>query len=55
MRAYLDLTICVTDGEAEIDNLCLYTFVQDGRLYDADNNEMECISSVRVLNEKLGE
>ena len=51
----LDITISATSGEVEIDNLYLYTFIQDGRLYDADNNEMELAGSIRVLNGKLAE
>ncbi len=41
------------DCELAIDNLKLYSQVQQGYLYDENNNELQCIESIRVLNESL--
>ncbi len=48
-----NIKLNVLGGNLEIDNLCLYSFVQVGGLYDEWNKEMEYISSVRTLNKKL--
>lgn len=48
-----DLTIQVKSGDICIDNIKLYSFVQQGQLYDTDNNEMEYIKDIRRLNDAL--
>lgn len=41
------------DGEIQLDNIRLYSQVQSGLLYDENGRELECISGIRKLNEKL--
>lgn len=48
-----DFSLHVVDGEAIIDDLYLYSFVQEGSLYDVNNREEELVSSLRILNQKL--
>lgn len=48
-----DLCICIEQGKALIDNLCLYSFVQEGFLYDTDDKEQKLTSSIRILNREL--
>lgn len=48
-----DLKIYSLDGDYCIDNICLYSFVQNGHLYNEKNEEMEYITNIRVLNNKL--
>ena len=48
-----DLKCYVREGELIIDNLCLYSYVQKGLLYDEMNVEQQCAPSIRVLNEEL--
>ncbi len=42
-----------TTGETWLDNIYIYNFVQDGQLYDENNNELSCISVIRSLNSQL--
>lgn len=44
-----------TDCNITIDNIKFYAHTQEGLLYDKDNNELECISSLRTLNSRLRE
>ena len=48
-----DIKISVLEGQVTIDNLKLYSQVQEGFLYDENGNELSCIESLRVLNGKL--
>lgn len=48
-----DFEFTVIQGSMEIDNMCLYSFVQGGHLYDEYNQEGEYIQNIRVLNGKL--
>lgn len=48
-----DFGINVESGDICIDNLCLYSFVQEGYLYNENNEEMEYIQEIRDLNKKL--
>ena len=50
-----DLSIKTNNCIFEVDNLQLFSQVQEGYLYDEDNKELECIDGVRTLNCKLGE
>ena len=49
----LDVAIEVLDGEMEIDNVRAYSYILEGRLYDVENRELDCIESIRKLNKKL--
>ena len=49
----LDLCIKVISGGLAIDNINLYSFIQDGKLYDTDNTELDIADDIRSLNEKL--
>ncbi len=40
-------------GNIIIDNLALYSFIQNGHLYDSEGNELDYIESIRILNSKL--
>lgn len=40
-------------GEVYLDNIQVYNFIQDGQLYDIDNNELSCLSSMRALNRAM--
>lgn len=40
-------------GKYLIDNISLYSQVQEGFLYDENGNELSCIESIRILNEQL--
>ncbi len=42
-----------SDGLCYIDNVKVYTRVQEGQLYDLDGNEGTCIEAIRTLNRKL--
>lgn len=48
-----DLTIMSEGCEIVIDNIKLFTQVQQGFLYDEANRELECIKGIRALNKKL--
>lgn len=49
-----DYTLTIkAGGDLAIDNLKVYTRVQEGKLYDLDGNELSCIDSIRTLNHKL--
>ena len=48
-----DLTIEANDCAVDIDNIRLYSHVQEGYLYDEDNNELQCIEGIRTLNANL--
>lgn len=50
-----DLEIEATDCAVEIDNIRLYSQVQEGYLYDENNNELQCIEGIRALNARLSE
>lgn len=41
------------EGEAYVDNIHVYNFIQDGRLHDLDNKELSCMSAIRSLNASL--
>lgn len=49
----LDFRLELVSGEAIIDNLCLYSFVQNGQVYDENNNKLECADTIRELNLSL--
>ncbi len=36
-----------------IDDIFIYNFIQDGQLYDVNNNELSCIGAIRSLNSQL--
>lgn len=44
-----------TDCKVGIDNIKLYSHIQSGYLYDINNNELDCIDSIRKLNQELAE
>ncbi len=48
-----NLSIEADDCEVDIDNIRLYSQVQEGYLYDEDNNELQCVEGIRTLNGKL--
>ena len=48
-----NLKIEVLSGNFCIDNVCLYSFVQNGGMYDEAGNELEYVNDVRKLNEDL--
>lgn len=48
-----DFKFRVKKGNIEIDDLCLYSFVQEGHLYNIDNERMEYIQSIVTLNKSL--
>lgn len=48
-----DLSILAQSGQFKIDNLNMYSFIQEGHLYNIENEELEYISNIRILNEKL--
>lgn len=48
-----DLSFEVECGEFYLDNLVLYSFIQEGNLYDVTGQEMEYISNIRNLNAQL--
>lgn len=48
-----DLSIEATDCAVDIDNIRLYSHVQEGYLYDEDNNELQCVEGIRSLNANL--
>ena len=41
------------DSLCYIDNVKVYTRIQEGQLYDIDGNEGTCIEAIRTLNRKL--
>lgn len=47
-----DISILAKQDVA-IDNLCLYSQVQEGFLYDYQNNELQCAEGIRKLNYQL--
>lgn len=48
-----DIEIASDDCTVVIDNLKMYSQIQQGYLYDENNKELECISGIRKLNEML--
>ncbi len=48
-----DLVLESIDCKLTIDNIKLYAQVQQGYLYDENNNELQCIEGIRALNNKL--
>lgn len=48
-----DIEINAQNCEVSIDNVRLYSQIQQGFLYDENNNEIMCIEGIRVLNENL--
>lgn len=42
-----------SDGDVYLDDMNVYTYVQDGMLYEMDGTEGSCIEAVRQLNERL--
>ena len=49
----MNFSLSVEKGKAAVDNLKLYSFVQEGYLYDYEQNEQEFMKYIRVLNTKL--
>lgn len=50
-----DFEIASKDCALKIDNVKLYSQVQQGFLYDENNNESMCIEGIRTLNSQLAE
>lgn len=50
-----DINIICEEGSYNIDNLRMYSFIQNGYLYSPENEELVYLSSVRKLNEKLSQ
>ena len=48
-----DISIICEEGSYNIDNLRMYSFVQNGYLYSTDNEELVYIDSIRELNKQL--
>lgn len=48
-----ELEILALDCEVSIDNVKLYTHVQQGYLYDENRQELRCIEGIRKLNQML--
>ena len=48
-----DLELHVKKGQINIDNIKLYSQVQEGFLYDEEGQELSCIESLRILNQEL--
>lgn len=48
-----DFGIKVISGEIELDNVSVFSFIQEGGLYDYNNSELDKIDGIRILNEKL--
>lgn len=48
-----NINIASQDCSVRIDNIKLYSQVQQGFLYDEDNNELLCIDGIRTLNDML--
>ena len=42
-----------SDGNVYLDDMNVYTYVQDGRLYEMDGTEGSCIQAVRQMNARL--
>ena len=51
---YFDIKIKSIDADVCIDNLKLYSQIQQGYLYDENMTELECIDEIRILNNMLG-
>ena len=51
----LNISFELLSGSIEIDNLCLYSFVQEGQLYSEEKTELEFIDDIRNLNKRLVE
>ena len=51
----LNISFELLSGSIEIDNLCLYSFVQEGQLYSEGKTELEFIDDIRNLNKRLVE
>ncbi len=51
--AGFDLAVTDVDGEFALDDLCMYSFTQDGGLYDVGYTEEAYIGSIRKLNRAL--
>lgn len=43
----------VSGGAVYLDNIDVYNFIQDGLLYDIDNQELRCMEAVRTLNDQM--
>ena len=41
------------DGEAYLDNIQVYNFIQDGQLRDVDGKELSCMAPMRHLNRAM--
>nr|WP_318702811.1 cellulase family glycosylhydrolase [uncultured Acetatifactor sp.] len=50
-----NIQIKSVDGKMYVDNIKLYSQIQNGFLYDEDGNELSCIKSLRILNSQLEE
>ena len=50
-----DFFLDLQDGEMLIDSIQMYSFVQNGFLYDENNQELPFIDSIRLLNKNLSE
>lgn len=49
-----DINLAIqSSGQAYVDNVNVYTYIQDGQLYDTDGNELSCIGAVRAMNQAL--
>ena len=48
-----DLSFESNNCYLSIDNLKLYSQIQQGFLYDTENNELQCIEGIRNLNNSL--
>lgn len=48
-----DIKVMSRDCTVKIDNIKLYSQVQQGFLYDENNEELQCIEGIRALNEQL--
>ena len=48
-----DFCLIAESGDYKLDNVRLYSFVQNGCLYSPENTELEFIDSIRSLNAKL--
>lgn len=50
-----DLSIEVQKGSIIIDDMWFYGYIQEGRIYNQNGEQQDCIESLRVLNSKLSE
>ena len=47
---HFDFEFLLLEGDILLDNICKYSFVQEGQLYDINNNKGDYIGNIRVLN-----